>query len=554
MRCLSILALVCASALAQEAGLDSGGPLSTAQAAYDVRHYALDLRIFPDSQRIGGSLTVTADLVAAVDHLELDLHGAMKVGSTVELSPEGPERNAGEVASLTFEQAEGKLRVRFGRERKKGETVRVRIFYSGSPRVAPQPPWDGGFTWSRTADGSPWIGTSCQTNGADLWWPCKDHPSDEPDSFSITVTVPEPLVVASNGVLAGVEQLTEGLRRYRWEVSTPINTYCVALAIAPYVRIEREMKSVAGETFPVWFYALPENVKKAESFVDEVVLRDLKWFEKTFGPYPFRGDKYGVAETPFLGMEHQTIIAYGNGYKVQDGYDWLHQHELAHEWWGNLVSVADWRDFWIHEGIGTWCQALMLEDIRGKAAYHAEMNKNRRYLRNGHPIAPRELRAARQVYMKEAGNDIYYKGAWVMHTLRWLVGDAAVRKGLQTFLYPTEVAWKATDGSQCRSVDTAELIAIMERVAEVELDWFFEVYLRQGRLPRLETAREGQTMTLRWTTPEDLPFPMPVPVRVGDELVRVAMTDGVGTLEVPEGAEVKVDPDRWLLRVIGRNR
>ena len=213
--------------------------------------------------------------------------------------------------------------------------------YGGQPRIAPNPPWDGGFTWSEH-NGTPWIATTCQGEGADIWWPCKDHPSDKPESMDLSFTLPEGIVVATNG--DHVETTTEnGKTTSRWHVSTPIANYTVALNAGPYTVLERTMKSVAGDEFPVRFWVLDDHAKQGEVLMDEI-LEHLEFFESTCGPYPFRGDKYGVVETPHLGMEHQSIIAYGNRFSGDPNfdYDWLHHHELAHEWWGNLVTAKDW--------------------------------------------------------------------------------------------------------------------------------------------------------------------------------------------------------------------
>jgi len=413
--------------------------------------------------------------------------------------------------------------------------------------VAPHPPWEGGFTWAKTKSNKPWIATSCQGEGADLWWPCKDHPSDKPDSMDLYITVPSGLYCASNGRLIGQKKHGNS-RTFHWHVSTPISNYCVALNIAPYKIIKKTYKSVAGDSFPVFFFALPENGAKAKRAFPHF-LDHLRFMEETCGPYPFRADKYAVVETPHLGMEHQTIIAYGNHYRLgKDGYDWLHHHEMSHEWWGNLVTCRDWKDMWIHEGIGTYMQALYLERLHGKQAYLQAMASKRRHA-NMKAVAPRKIQDSAQIYFEGGGgNDIYNKGAWIMHTMRWLLGDKKFFVALRRMAYPDPALEETTDGSAVHFVDTEDIRAIAEKYYGKDLGWFFEVYLRQPKDPELVSRRAGGKLELEWKVPIDVTFPMPVPVKIGKKTVRVEMPDGHGAIAVPEGATVAIDPDNWVLK------
>ena len=357
---LTMTAAVAALALlAQDPlGNTSGGALLDEQAAFDVLHYDLALDVDPDAQAISGTLIMTARVVAPAREIVLHLDQSLEVsgvsGGVAAATDAAPEERAADLRTAKFRHEDGLIWIdsaSFAAER--GATFRVAVDYGGKPRVAQRPPWEGGFTWETTESGAHWIATSCQGEGADLWWPCKDHPSDKPDAFDLSFTVPEGLVVATNG--RHLESVTEkGRTTSRWRVTTPIANYTVALNVAPYVELTRTMQSVAGDEIPIHFWVLPENEEKGKAFLDEIV-DHLRFFEETCGPYPFRGDKYGVVETPHLGMEHQSIIAYGNRYNGDPNfdYDWQHHHELAHEWWANLVTARDWADFWIHEGIGT---------------------------------------------------------------------------------------------------------------------------------------------------------------------------------------------------------
>ena len=526
---------------------DSGGPLIVEQAAYDVTYYDLDLEVDPSDSTIAGSLRMHARIVAPTEVVALDLDTLLAV-ETVSLT------DLESAAPLPFRRSGSRVFVELPYTKQPGEELSLTVRYGGRPRVAPRPPWDGGVQWAETPSGQPWIGTSNQMIGADVWWPNKDHVSDKPDSMRIRVTVPDPLIVATNGRLERTTDNGDGTWTYDWFVSTPISNYNVSLNIAPYEVLEEEYRSVTGETFPVIFWVLPENVEDGRALMPEI-LAHLRWFEKTLGPYPFRADKYGVAQTPYLGMEHQSIIAYGANFDngamtlgVDWGFDALHHHELSHEWWGNLVTNADWKDMWVHEGFGTYMQALWLEDMQGIERYHEYMASIRPRIGNAQPTAPRHSLSAQEVY----GSDIYFKGAWVLHTLRYLLGEEVVREALRHLAYPTEEAAWETDGLQTRFVSTADVVTVFEQLSGKELDWLFEAYLREAELPvllmEIERGEGERTMELRWRVPGDLPFPMPVEVVLGEQTVRVDMADGTGELQVPAGVEPVIDPENWVLR------
>ncbi len=543
------LLLALAAPLAQRARPNvSGGPLPPDQAVYDVTYYGLDLRVDPDARTIEGSLALRARLVAPARAIRLDLDERLEV----EVVRSG-------ATPLAWRREGGKLLVEapdFFGALAVGEEFELVVRYGGAPRVARRPPWDGGFTWAKDAEGRPWIATTCQGEGADLWWPCKDHPSDEPDAMDITVRVPAPLVVASNGRLLGVDAEDDGWRAYRWHVSTPINNYGVALNIAAYETITRDYTSTAGDVFPVTFWVLPEHLEQGRALFEEI-LRHLRFHEETFGPYPFRADKYGVAETPHLGMEHQTIIAYGNEFHgniwgpKKFAFDSLHHHELAHEWWGNLVTARSWEDMWLHEGFGTYAQALYVEKLYGAEGYREQMAYYAKGHANRGPVAPRRTMDSQEVYFGREGDspggDIYNKGACVLHALRWVLGDETFFRVLRRMAYPDPALERTTDGSACRTSSTDELLAIAERVAGRELGWFFEVYLRQPALPVLRHEVVDGVLRLSWEVPGDLPFPMPVAVRVGDATRVVPMEEGRGSLAL-EGQPFELDPERWILR------
>ncbi|WP_233752814.1 M1 family metallopeptidase [Flavilitoribacter nigricans] len=521
--------------------LDSGGDIMPEQAAYDVHFYELDLNIDPEAKSIDGNVLIRAAVVHPLTYFVLDLDTLLGI-ERVE------EKIDGQWLERRLSRDEGKVWIDLEHTRQPEEALEMRVHYGGQPRVAPNPPWNGGFTWEQTSSGAHWIATTCQTNGADLWWPCKDHVSDEPDSVAIHIRVPKPLVVATNGRLQSVDEADEH-RTYHWLVSTPINIYNVALNIAPYVVIKGEMESsVADAPYPVEFYVLPEDEAKGRELFPEI-MEHLDFFERFLGPYPFRADKYGVAQTPHLGMEHQTIIAYGANFSngsMTGGKDWgfdaLHHHELAHEWWGNLVTNFDWRDMWLHEGFGSYMQALYIEELSGMEAYREYMGRAR-FFRNTLAVAPRASRSAAEIYRAP----IYTKGAWILHTLRYVLGDEAFFQALRRMAYPDPALEKITDGSQTRFAATEDFLSICESVSGRELDWFFDLYLRQPALPVLHSRIEGNEWQLSWETPDGLPFSMPIEIKMDGKTVKKDIPAEGLTLKIKKGDQPEVDPDGWIL-------
>lgn len=545
--------------------LTSGRPIPPEQSCYDVWKYFLKIRVDPGTRTIEGKVEICATVLESSEDMVLDLDSRLTVASVLMRDPGFCDMGGDK--PVPFTHRDGEIRIHAPEYLSKGDhphkSVVVTVRYGGQPREAPRPPWDGGFVWSKTASGAPWIATCNQMQGADLWWPCKDQPNDEAQEVVIEVSVPKGLVVASNGRFVGAHEDYDtvegkpmpGWTHYMWYVTTPINTYGIALNIAPYETITRDYTSVAGDTFPVTYWVLPENVAKGKVLFEDI-LRQMRAFEELFGPYPFRADKYGVAETPHLGMEHQSIIAYGNEYKMDRwgedrGYDELHLHEFAHEWWANLVTCANWNDFWIHESFASYAQALYAERVGGQKAYFTEMREQESF-QNKAAIAPREKRSTAEMYFGDRpgspGGDIYYKGSWVLHTLRWLLGDETFFAALRRMAYPDPVLEKAKNGSACRFATTDEIRAIAEKSTGTDLAWFFEVYLRQPKLPVLGSKVENGVLLLEWQSPTGAPFPMPVEVKLGDEYVRVPCPDGKGRLELGGRADASVDPRKRVLR------
>lgn len=525
---------------------NSGGVLSPEQAAYDVKSYDLDLRFNIEEHSIKGVLTVTAKIVNSIDKFVLDLDKPLTVDSVSLV--EGKKQ-----AQLTFERQAGKVVIAFPKKEEQGKTVVVRVAYSGKPKVAVRPPWDGGLIWSKTSDGKPWIAVACETEGADLWFPVKDHPSDEPETVSLHYTVPDGLVAAGNGKLQSVVKNSDGTQTFNWFVSQPINNYGITFAIAPYKLIEDKVQSVSGMMIPIQFYVLPEHFDKGQSLVDQTK-KYVAFFEQYLGPYPFRADKIGIVETPHLGMEHQTLIAYGNNFKYnRAGFDWLMFHEFGHEWWGNLVTAGDWKDVWIHEGFQSFMDTLYVEKTVDKEAYFKAMKNRYKNLLNIRAVAPREPQTSFEMsYLppdyKKGNEDDYSKGALFLNTLRYLIGDEAFFRSLRRMTYPDPLMEKVTNGKQTRFATTDDFLRIAEKESGKKLGWLFEVYLRQPALPKLIGEAKDNQLILRWETPNSLPFPMPVEVKLGNETKRVEMPNGTATIQLPANVQYAIDPNDWILK------
>jgi aminopeptidase N len=520
---------------------ETGGPMIYEQMAYDVGHYEIGIKVDPKERSIKGDVLMTGRIVHPTNAIVLDLDTVYDI-ELIEIWLE----------KAKWERRGGKVWVRFPQTLQAGEQIAVRTMYSGKPRVAPRPPWIGGFMWEKTPSGADWISVALQNDGADLYLPIKDHPSDKPDSAEMFITVPDPLVVAGPGILRRVDKNTDGTTTYNWSVTDPIPNYSLVFNAAPYKVIKDSVKSITGEAIPIEFYILPENFDKGPRLIEETKKYNA-YLEKYLGPYPWRSQKIGIAETPHLGMEHSTMIAYGNKFKYnEDGTDWLMLHEYGHEWWANLVTASDWRDFWIHEGFQSYMDALYLEHIGKKDAYLADMRNRAARTRNMQPVAPREMKFAYEVYLQApdyvaSDGDIYGKGAVVLHTLRYLIGDDAFFRSLRRMAYPDKEMETKTDGSQTRLVNTDDFLTIAEEESKMELGWFFEVYLRQPKLPKLVLQLVPGTLNLHWETPNNLPFPMPIDVVIDGKTQRVEMNDGKATINYT-GAVPTVDPVGWVLK------
>jgi aminopeptidase N len=388
-----------------------------------------------------------------------------------------------------------------------GSVRTVTVYYHGRPRVAAKPPWDGGVIWGRDVEGHPWIATTCQGLGASVWWPTKDTQADEPDSQRIALTVPDSLTAVANGRLRGVERRPDGWITYEWFVASPINNYDVAASIGRYVEFTDAYEGEGGH-LTLGFWPLASDLAAARRQWRQAKPM-LQCFEHWFGPYPWYRDGYQLVESPHLGMEHQSAVAYGNGflngYRGRDlsgtgwglTWDFIVVHESAHEWFGNSITTADLADMWVHESFANYAEALFTECQYGEGAGAAYVLGTRKQVRNDRPIvAPYGVNA-------EGSGDMYYKGGNMLHTIRHVIGNDSTWQGILRGLN-TEFRHRIVTGRQVQDYISAH--------AGVDLHRVFEQYLTTTKIPVFEYRLKGTTLAYRWT---DVVPGFDMPVRVG---------------------------------------
>ena len=516
----------------------SGGPVNPDQARLIFDAADLAIEIFPEKQAISAVATLNFTARAPLDKLVLDLDRNLPA---TRIRIDGATLTPG-----AWRNPDGRLTITLPHMVAAGARLTAEIRYGGTPHVAVNAPWDDGFVWAKTREGRPWVASTDEGYGCDLFWPCLDFPTGEPGRVDLHITVPKGLSAPSNGVLLGTDRLRGGRTTWNWRIKHP-NTYAIAINVAPYEVLTGSYKSRFGNTIPMYYWYLPGEKAEAEGLFAEFA-PTLDFFESLIGPYPFGDEKMGVVEVPYLGMEHQTINGYGNQYaKAAEGFDWLFQHEFSHEWFGNQLTAADWDDYWLHEGFGQYMQPLYGRWREGEARYAVMMDAQRNRITNAAPLVSGQSRTEEDVYETSHGgpaSDIYYKGAWTLHTLRWLIGDEAFFKCARRLVYGRTDP-KPGNFSP-RFSTTREFETIVAEESGQDLKWFFDAYLRRAPLPELAATPVPGGLALEWRAGG--PFPMPVEVAIDGRITRVAMEGGRGSVAVPEGAHVVIDPDARVLR------
>lgn len=555
--------LTCAALLLLAAAGRSGlAAEDDPRTAYDVKEYRIELLVDPEAQTIRGfggvAGVVTADSLASV---VLDLEHHLAVQSVARVDGDLFLNELPQSRPLKWERRADQVEVALEEPLKRGDRFQLAVAYAGRPLRVDD---FNGFQWSKTPSGAPWIASSCQTIGAHTWFPCKAsyfHPEDKPDRVAVNVTAPSSLIVASNGRLIDVAK-SGPLTTWRWRLDHPIPDYSIAIDLAPFVVIEDEVELPGlPRKLPLRYYVLPESEAKARKQFAQVP-ELLRFFSEKFGPYPFPDDKFALVETPIWGMEHATLISYGNSFPdaIRDTgaidpyelrnklYDYVLVHETAHEWWGNAISCRSWGDFWIHEGFACYAETLWVEHLHGLNAALDFMQEKRRGLSDLTTVwRPRHANAG-----EAWDTQMYDKGAWLLQMLRYVIGDEAFFASIRDFVTDSRLRY-ATATSE-------EFQAICEKHAGVSLRSFFQPWLYGTRWPSYTVHRpklEGvkATVAIECKSGGQFPFEMPLDVEAvltdGSRVKkRVKLVKGANsvTIEAPSPiARVEFPGFRWIL-------
>ncbi|WP_339705913.1 M1 family metallopeptidase [uncultured Kriegella sp.] len=458
------------------------GSITPERAWWDLNYYHLNVEIKPDEKFISGSNTIRYKVLEENKVLQVDLQPPLNIEKVTQDGKTLKVRSNGNAHFVQLEKPQHK-----------GDFNEVVVHYSGHPKEAVRAPWDGGFSWKEDSTGKPFVATSCQGLGASVWWPNKDHMYDEVDSMAISVTVPKNLMDVSNGRLRSIEENAD-TKTYHWFVANPINNYGVNVNIADYAHFDEVYQGEAGP-LTMDYYVLPQNFDKAhKQFLDAKKM--MKAFEHWFGPYPFYKDGYKLVEVPYLGMEHQSSVTYGNQYK--NGYlgrdlsgsgwglkfDFIIIHESGHEWFANNITYKDVADMWIHESFTAYSENLFVDYYYGKEAASEYVIGTRKNIKNDKPIIGTYNVNA------EGSGDMYYKGANMIHTLRQLADDD--EKWRQTLRGLNKEFYHQT-------VTTAQIENYISAQLGQDLSVFFDQYLRTNQIPFLEYKLDGNSIKYRYT-------------------------------------------------------
>ena len=508
------------------------GGLRTERTCYDVLRYDLNIKINIEDKSIVGYNDISFKVVSNTKKIQVDLFENMQVDSIVFHSKK-----------LEYKREFNAVFIDFPTNLNSGNEEKIRFYYSGKPIIAKNAPWDGGFVFTKDKQGKPWVAVACQGTGASLWYPVKDSQSDEPDNgATIKVAVPSGLMNVSNGRLIGSEDLKNGYTRWDWEVKNPINTYDITVNIAAFAHIHDNLDDLDLD-----YYVLKENEVKAKSHFKEAKLM-LTCFQSKFGAYPFKEDGYKLVETPYLGMEHQSAVAYGNKYK--NGYlgsdlsgtgigllfDYITIHESGHEWFGNSITSKDIADMWIHEGFTMYTEVVYLECQFGAEKAQKYMNGMKQNVQNDEPIiGPFGVN-------KEGSGDMYYKGALLLNTLRHVIHN-------------DDLWWKLllnySNTFRHKIIDTATVINFFNNESGMDLTSIFNQYLRYITIPELFIRINKNKLEYRWNASESN-FNMPIDLKINGKQIRIQPTlkSQISNIKIKSLEEVEVLTNDFYINVI----
>jgi aminopeptidase N len=506
------------------------GTITPERAWWDLTYYHLDIVVNPSDSTINGTNTVTYRVIKPAGLMQIDLQEPLKIIKAVQ------NNNV-----LNFKREGNVYWIELAEKQEQGKFYSVVLTYGGRPKISARPPWSGGITWKKDKNGLPFVASSCQGDGASLWWPCKDHMYDEPDSMLISVNVPGNLMDVSNGRLRSVVKQKNKTKTYNWFVANPIDNYGVNINIADYAHFSEIYNGEKGR-LDCDYYVLKEDLEKAKLQFKQAPLM-LAAFEHWFGQYPFYEDGYKLVEAPYLGMEHQSSVTYGNGFK--NGYrgtdlsgsgwglkfDFIIIHESAHEWFANSITYEDIADMWIHESFANYAENLYVEYYFCKEAGSEYVLGTRANILNDKPII------GFYNVNNEGSSDMYYKGGNMLHTLRQIVNDdqkwLAILRGLNKDFYHQVVK-----GSQIEN--------FFSEKTGINLKPFFDQYLRDIRIPVFEYYVKGNNLSFRWNNCVS-GFSMPLKIYVSGKEQIIKPTPLYDTLKLDtENAVIKVDPGYYV--------
>ncbi|MES2124717.1 MAG: M1 family metallopeptidase [Gemmatimonadota bacterium] len=480
------------------------GTVTPERAWWDAAFYDLDVRIHPADSSIVGRNVISYRVVAPAREMQLDLQRPLEIDSIVQDGKAVRFRRDGNAFFLTLPSRQ-----------RVGTTRALTVYYHGKPQPAKRPPWDGGFTWVKDSLSRPWIVTSNQGLGASIWWPNKDSQTDEPDSQRVAITIPNPLMNVSNGRLRRVTPHPDSTTTWEWFVTNPINNYDIAVSAANYAHYSDLYQGERG-LLTMDFFPLDYHLEAAQRTFPQAKSM-LQCFEHWFGPYPWYEDGYKLIESPHNGMEHQSAVAYGNGYangyKGRDAsgtglgmqWDFIIVHESAHEWFGNNITSKDVADMWVHESFANYAEGLYTECLFGTKAGADYIIGNRRGIRNDTPVQ------GQFGVQNQGSGDMYPKGGNMLHTIRQLVGNDERWRGILRGLNAT--FWHKTASGK-------EIEDYISRESGIDLSTVFAQYLTTTKIPVLEFQLTGGTVRYRWA--DVVPgFTMPVPITVTDSTYSV---------------------------------
>ena len=528
---VSLPLLINSSALAQKTANRADtlrGSITPERAWWDLKHYDLTINIDPITKSIKGSNKITYEVVSKANILQIDLQEPLKITAITQ---------GGE--PLTFRREGAVHWVNLTKKQEVGKIEQVLISYEGVPKEAIRPPWDGGITWQKDSKGLPFVASSNQGIGSSIWWPLKDHPADEVDSLDMHVTVPKGLMDISNGRLVEIE-VGKDNDTFHWKVVNPINDYGVNINVGDYVHFGEKYEGEKG-TLDMDYFVLRENLEKAKVHFQDA-RRMMQAFEHWFGPYPFYEDGFKLVDAPYLGMEHQSSVTYGNGY--QNGYrgrdlsgtgwgmkfDFIIIHEAGHEWFANNITYKDVADMWIHESFTNYSESLYLDYHFGKEAGQAYVRGTRMNIANDIPII------GTYGLNKRGSGDMYYKGGNLLNMIRQLLQDdekwRLILRGLNKEFYH-------------QTVTTEQVESYISTQVGWNLGKVFDQYLRDTRIPIFEYYQQGGEIQYRWTNAVK-DFDMPVDVLLNGKVVRLQTKTSWQKLEVGNLQELVVDPDYYV--------